>query len=76
MQPKNKPGRGGVRPGSGRPPLPAKLRKRNRIMLNFTDAEYQALVDSAGDQPVSVLARDIVLRYLRRRKPASRRGES
>ena len=68
MHPTTKQGRGGVRPGSGRPPLPAKVKKRNRIMLNFTDAEYKALVDAAGGQPVSVHARDVVLRYLARRR--------
>ena len=68
MQPKTTTGRGGVRPGSGRPPLPVKRKKRNRIMLSFTDAEYKALVDAAGDQPVSVLARKVVLRYLARRR--------
>ena len=61
-------GRGGRRPGAGRKPLSVTERQRNRIMLSFTDAEYEKLEAAAEDQPVAAYARSIVLRSLARRR--------
>ena len=61
-------GRGGVRPGSGRKPLPPEEKQRNRIMLNLTDAEYAQLLEAAGEEPASSFARRVLLRYLARRR--------
>ena len=61
-------GRGGVRPGSGRKPLPPEEKQRNRIMLSLTDAEYHALLDAAEDEPPSAFARRVLARYLARRR--------
>ena len=65
---------GGVRAGVGRKSIQPEERRRNRVMLNLTDEEYQALVDVAGDEPVSQLARDVLLRHLRRSARRPKRG--
>ena len=62
-----KQGRGGARPGAGRRALPVEERRRNRVMLNLTDAELEALERAAHGRPVAELAREIVLRSLARR---------
>ena len=59
---------GGPRVGSGRKPKPQGEKQRNRIMASFTDAEYEAILDAAGDEPIGTIIRRIVLRYLARRK--------
>ncbi len=58
-------GRGGV--GPGRPPLPVAERRRNRVMFTLTDAEYDALIEAAGDKQVSSFVRRIVVRSVARR---------
>ena len=65
---KTKNGRGGARPRSGPKPKPAREHRRNRMMLNFTDAEYRSLKDAAGGESLSDFARSIVLRHLARRR--------
>jgi hypothetical protein len=60
--------KGSERPLIGRPPGRPEDRRRNRVMLNFTDAEHDQLEKSADGGPVSDFAREIVLRYLARRK--------
>ena len=45
-----------------------KERRRNRIMLSFTDEEYAKLERAAGEVPVATYARSIVLRSLARRR--------
>lgn len=52
----------------GPKPKPLKERRRNRVMLNLDDAEYQRLVDAAADEPPSTYARRVLLRHLDRRE--------
>ena len=68
MAAKSRNGRGGARPGSGPKPRPAALLKRNRLMLNLTDHEYAALRKAAGKESPSQFAREVLVRYLRRKK--------
>jgi len=67
MVAKSTKGRGGVRSGRGRKPIPLKERRRNRVLLNLTDAELEWLEQTADGRPVSEVAREIVLHYLARR---------
>ena len=59
--------RGGPQPGAGRKPLPPEERFRNRVTLNFDDAQYQALLDAAGAESPSIFARRELVRLLARR---------
>lgn len=59
--------RTGPQPIMGRPSLPPEERHRNRVVLNLDDAEYQVLVDAAGDTPPSTFARRELVRLLARR---------
>ncbi len=68
MAAKKKPGRGGVRVGAGRKPIPSKERLRNHVMFSLRDDEYKRLLDAAGDKKVATLVREIVVRYLVRRR--------
>jgi len=61
-------GRGGARPGAGRPPLPAAKRRRNAVSVVFTDGERAAVARAAGREPVAVFIRRVVLASVRRRK--------
>ena len=60
--------RGGLREGAGRKPRPPELHRRNRLMLNLTDAEYDRLLAAAKGRPPATFAREIVLRDLARRR--------
>ena len=62
-----KQGRGGVRSGAGRKPLPASERLRNRVMFTLADDELEALEEARGDEPLSTFLRRLVVRYLARR---------
>ncbi len=64
---------GGARPRSGPKPKPIGETRRNRIMLNFTDEEYEALDRAAGEQEVSAYLRDVALRHLGRLRKKARR---
>ncbi len=68
MPAKRKNGWGGARPGSGPKPKPAAEHRRNRLALNFTDAELEQLGKAAGKQSLTGFARDVVLRHLARRR--------
>ena len=68
MAAKTQGGRGGRRPGAGRKPISVTERQRNRIMLGFTDSEYEQLEKAAEDEPVASYARSIVVRFLARRR--------
>jgi hypothetical protein len=68
MQSRTKNGRGGPRAGSGRKPLPLAKKRKQRLMINLTDAEYRDLVRAAGDEPPSAFVRSVLLRYLARRR--------
>ena len=61
-------GPGGVRPGAGRKPLPPAERQRNRVVVNLTDAEYDALAKAAGSASPSAFLRALLLRSLSRRR--------
>ena len=50
----------------GRKPKRPEERRRNRIMLNLTDDEYQALLDAVGDEAPSDYARVVLIRHLQR----------
>ena len=54
----------------GRPgpkPKPVEQRRRNRVMLNLDDDEYQRLLDAARDDAPSTYVRRVLMRHLRRR---------
>jgi len=57
----------GARP-RGPKPKPVEEHRRNRVMLNLTDAERSELEEAADGRPVSDFARDVLLRYLARRR--------
>ena len=63
---------GGARPGSGPKLKPVGETRRNRLMLNFTDGEFEALERAAGDQRISEYLREIALRRLARRREKGR----
>ncbi len=65
--------RGGFRPGAGAKPKPTEEHRRNRIMLNLLDDEYERLVDAAGEETPASYARRVLQRHLSR-KPGSRDG--
>ncbi|HTF32445.1 MAG TPA: hypothetical protein VK714_01955 [Myxococcota bacterium] len=52
----------------GPKPRPPEEHRRNRVVLNFTDAEYAQLVKIAGAERVSDFSRALVLRHLARRR--------
>ena len=60
-------GRGGARPGSGRPTL---LQDRVRFMVHMERSDLEALQQLADEDEVSVgqVIRDILSRSLRRRR--------
>ena len=64
---KQKDGRGGARPGSGRPAL---LEDRVRFMVHMERSDLEALQQLADEDEVSVgqVIRDILSRSLRRRQ--------
>lgn len=61
-------GRGGARPGSGPKPMPREKTRRNRVVMLFTDAEFAALENASKGQMPNAFAREIILRYLARRR--------
>ena len=61
-------GRGGARPGSGPKPKPAEEKRRNRIVVNLTDAELDELMNALGHEQVSTFVRRVLFRSLARRK--------
>ncbi len=63
---------GGARPGSGAKLKPVGETRRNRVMLNFTDRQFEALGRAAGDQRVSAYLREIALRRLEQRRKKGR----
>ncbi len=63
-------GRGGPRPGSGRPRGPAGAVRRNRVVIMLTDSELAKLhrVAEAKDLPLGTVAYQIVATSLSHRK--------
>lgn len=64
-----KTGRGGARPGSGRPKGSDETVRRNRVVVMLTDGELQKLRDWADERsiPVGTVAYEVVARALKRR---------
>jgi hypothetical protein len=54
--------------GPGRKPKRPEERRRNRVMLNLTDAEYRALLDASGGRAPSDYVRNLLIRHLKRRR--------
>ena len=52
----------------GRPALPAGMARKNRIMVNVTEDERDAIERAAKDEPLGAFIRRIVLRYVARRR--------
>ena len=52
----------------GRPRKKAGTKQAKRAMVTFTPAEWRDLKAAAGDKPIGTLIREIVLRYLARRR--------
>jgi hypothetical protein len=50
----------------GRPRLPLKQKRRNRVVVMLTDAELKALKRLAGHEPLASAAYRIVSRALKR----------
>jgi len=61
MAPKRRP-RG---PG-GRPPLPPGQKQSERVFVNLTPSEREALERAAGEEPLAAYLRRLVLRHLAR----------
>jgi hypothetical protein len=59
-------GRGGVRPGAGRPALPRSKKRSARVLLKLTPAEARELRRHAKREPLATFARAVLLRALRR----------
>jgi len=59
---------GGTRPGSGPKPKPPQERRRNRLVVNLTDAELEFLMAATEGKTLSDFVRGILLRSLRRRR--------
>jgi hypothetical protein len=64
-----KTGRGGPRPGAGRPRRPSEEIQRNRVVVLLADAEFEKLERWADERRLALgtLAREIIERALRRR---------
>lgn len=60
--------RGGARPGSGPKPLPLAEKRRNRVVVNLTDAEFREVRKAAGREPPGVWIREVVAKALARRR--------
>lgn len=65
--------RGGRRTGAGRPPKPPEQRRRATITIALTDEEFADLQALAGDQPLALYVRDLVVRHLERKARAKER---
>jgi hypothetical protein len=68
MQRKSRNGRGGPRPGSGRPPLSPEERLSERVTVNLTKDERAALRRVAGDEREGAYLRRLLVRHLSRRR--------
>lgn len=51
----------------GRAPKAPEERRRNRVMLNLTDDEYEQLSNAADERSPSEYARQVLIRHLTRR---------
>ena len=55
------------KPKIGRPPKPAEERRTAQLLLKTTPAERELIDAAAGAEPVTVWAREVLLRAARRR---------
>jgi len=63
-----KQGRGGARPGSGPKPKPLAELRRNRIVVNLSDAEHAEVTKAAEGRPLVNFVRQVLLRHVARRR--------
>lgn len=61
-------GRGGARPGAGRPAGPPELVRRNRIVVLLADAELDRLERIAGERPLGTVAYELLSAAIKRRR--------
>ena len=52
--------------GRGRPPKTAADKRSEAILVSLTPAERELIKAAAGDEPLAVWARDVMLRAARR----------
>ena len=66
---KKRDGRGGARPGAGRPRIPIEARRRNRVVVMLTDGELARLqrLAQAKRLPLGTVAYGVFARGLARR---------
>lgn len=57
-----------MRPGAGRKPKPEAERQHRSVTAKLTDAEYEQLAEAAGGRPLGAVLRELVIRYLARRR--------
>jgi hypothetical protein len=69
MAQKKKRGRGGPRPGAGRPSKPTDERQSERVLVSLTPEEKRALAAAAGEEPLGSYVRQLLVRHLARRQP-------
>lgn len=62
--------KGGRRIGAGRPPKPPEEQRRGKITIALTDEELADLQALAGDQPLALYVRNLVVRHLERKHRA------
>jgi hypothetical protein len=61
-------GWGGVRPGSGRKPLPPGEARRHRVVVLLSDHELEALKALAAGRALGTVAYDLLVAELLRRR--------
>ena len=57
-------GRGGRRPGAGRPPKPTDEKQSERILVSLTPEEKRVLEEAAGEEPLGSYLRRLLVRHL------------
>lgn len=62
-------GRGGRRPGAGRPSKEAGEKQSERVLVSLTPEEKRALEEAAGDEALGSYLRRLLVRHLSRRGP-------
>lgn len=64
--------RGGRRPGAGRKPKPPNERRDNTVTIALTKAEFGALRELSGEEPLAVYVQRLVVRHVDRKRRAGR----
>jgi hypothetical protein len=52
----------------GRPPLPPEVKLSERILIRLSKAELAAIETAAKGQPVATVAREVLVKWARRRR--------